>query len=444
MQKFLQKRTIPQILVLGFLSVLLIGGTLLTLPIASQSGTFTNFWDAFFTAASGLFVTGQITLNTAEHWSYVGKTIIITLIEIGGLGFMTVLVLFFYFMGKRISLKEKKIIQESLNIEDISEARSLVGYVLRFSFIIQGLGALFLSFRFIPMFGWIKGIYFSIFHAISAFCNAGFDLFGDSLIGFQQDTYILSIIMILIVIGGLGFIVWRDLFTYRKNKKLLLHTRMVLIASGIIMFVSFIIFMISEMRHGTFAHLPLKDQIMNILFMVVTPRTAGYASVDYRLVSMSGLFITLVLMFIGGSSGSTAGGFKITTLSVLMIALVSSFKKEQPNFQKRSISNDRIQKAVILLVLGIFIITAMILLLFLTQSFPAEFGFEAVLVEVFSCFGTVGLSMGITPYLNWFGKFLLIILMFMGRVGTLTVILSMGSTDRESKIHYPEGSVLIG
>lgn len=444
MQSIFKKLSIPQILVLGFLSVLVIGGTLLTLPFASQTGEFTSFWDAFFTAASALFVTGQITLNTALHWSYFGKTIIMILIEIGGLGFMTVLVLFFFLMGKKISLRERKIIQESLNIEDASDAKNLVKYVLQFSFLIQGLGALLLSFRFVPKFGALKGIYFSIFHAISAFCNAGFDLFGDSLVSFQKDPFILSVIMLLIVIGGLGFIVWRDIFTYHKNKKLLLHTRLVLLASAIIMTLSFILFFISETKHGTFSHLGLKDSLFNTLFLVVTPRTAGYSSIDYRMISMAGIFITILLMFIGGSSGSTAGGFKITTLSVLVIALVSSFKKEEPSFQKRAISKDRVQKVMVLLSIGILVITIAILLLLLTQDFPSEFGFESILVEVFSCFGTVGLSLGITPFLNWFGKFVLIVLMFMGRVGTLTVIMSMGSTDKESKIHYPEGSVLIG
>ncbi|NLW14760.1 MAG: Trk family potassium uptake protein [Erysipelothrix sp.] len=444
MQKVYKKLSIPQILVIGFLSVLTVGGSLLMLPVASQTQTFTGFWDAFFTAASALFVTGQITLTTATHWNLFGKTVILSLIEIGGLGFMSFIVIFFFLLGKKLSLREKKVIQESLNIDEISQAKSLVKYVILFSLAIQAMGAFLLSIRFIPMLGFAKGAYYSIFHSISAFCNAGFDLFGNSLISFQEDPYVLAIIMSLIVIGGLGFIVWRDLLTYHKNKKLLLHTRLVLSATLIIIGVSFILFTISELKNGTFAHLKPFDQFMNTLFLVVTPRTAGYASIDYRSLSLAGLFITLLLMFIGGSSGSTAGGFKTTTLSILVLSLVANLKREEPHFQKRSIGKGRVDRAVLLLVVGIVLISIATILLLLTQTLPDGFGLEAVLVEVFSCFGTVGLSLGLTPYLNWFGKFVLIILMFMGRVGTLTVILSLNTVDKENKVHYPEGSVLIG
>ncbi len=444
MQTLIKKLSIPQFIVFGFLSILILGGSMLMLPIASQSGEFTPFWDAFFTAASALFVTGQITLETASHWNYFGKTVILSLIEIGGLGFMTVLVLFFLLLGKKISLREKKIIQESLNIEDTSQAGSIVSYVLRFSISIQIIGAILLGISWIPQMGLIKGTYFSIFHSISAFCNAGFDLFGNSMAGFQENPYILFVIMSLIIIGGLGFIVWRDLSTFRKNKKLLFHTKIALSATGIVLLVSFLILGITEFRHGTFAHLNPFDQVVNTLFLAVTPRTAGYSNINYQQLSMAGIFVTIVLMFMGGSSGSTAGGIKLTTLSVLFFSFVSQFRREEPRFGFRAIGKERIQKAFLLLVVALLTITTILLLMFMTQTIPEGFGFEAVLMEVFSCFGTVGLSMGLTPYLNWFGKFLLIILMFMGRVGTLTVILSLGSVDKESKVHYPEDSVLIG
>ncbi len=444
MRNLIRKLNIPQFIVVGFLSILILGGSMLMLPIASQSGNITPFWDAFFTAASALFVTGQVTLETATHWSYFGKTVIMFLIEIGGLGFMTVIVMFFFMLGKKLGIREKKIIQESLNIDDISEAKSMVTYVLGFSIAIQIIGAILLSLEFVPMFGLIKGIYYSIFHSISAFCNAGFDLFGNSMVGFQENPYILFVIMTLIVTGGLGFIVWRDLFTFRKNKKLLFHTRIVLGATSIVLFSSFVLLFISEYRNGTFSHLSLPNQLVNTLFLAVTPRTAGYANINYQHLSMAGIFITLILMFMGGSSGSTAGGFKLTTLAVLFFAITSRFRKEETHYKNRAIGRERVQRAFLLLVVGIIIITVALLLLFMTQTIPQELGFEAVLMEVFSCFGTVGLSLGLTPYLNWFGKFILILLMFMGRVGTLTVILSLGSVDKESKIHYPEDSVLIG
>lgn len=436
--------TIPQIIVLGFLTVLILGGTLLMLPIASASGEWTSFWDAFFTATSAMCVTGQITLNTAAHWSYFGKTVIITLIEIGGMGFMTIIVLLFLLLGKRLNIRQQKVVQESLNLDDLSEPKTVVSYVIRFSLTVQLLGALLLSFDFVPRLGWLKGIYYSVFHSISAFCNAGFDLFGDSMIGFQENPYVLIIIMSLILIGGFGFIVWRDLLTYRKNKRLILHTEIVVRSTIIVIIVSFVLFWIAETKNGTFAHLKPFDQIVNTMFLVITPRTAGYSNIDYRSISVAGVFLTFVLMFIGGSSGSTAGGFKITSFAVLCIYLVSLFKGEEANYRKRSIGRERIQKVLLLMVIGIMLITIISFLLMLTQTLPPGFGMDSVLMEVFSCFGTVGLSMGLTAYLNWFGKFLLIILMFMGRVGILTVILSFGKHDKEKKIHYPEGSILVG
>lgn len=441
MKKVIKKLNISQMIVLGFLTVLLIGGFLLMLPISSNTQTFTNFWDAFFTATSALCVTGQVTLNTAEHWSLFGKTVIMILIEVGGLGFMSILVVFFFMMGKKLNLKQKLVIQESLNLDEISETKTLVRYVVMFSLTIQSIGALLLSIDFIPRLGLLKGIYYSIFHSISAFCNAGFDLFGDSLIGFQENPFVLIVVMLLIFIGGLGFIVWRDLFTYRKDGKLLFHTKVVLMMSAIVMSTAFILFSFSETQNETFAHLSPFHRIVNTMFLVVTPRTAGFSNIDYRMISIAGLFLTFVLMFVGGSSGSTSGGFKITTLFVLFTFLTASLRNEEPHFKNRSIGKDRIEKTIALLIIGVSLITVITFLLLLTQP---SMSLDSILMEVFSCFGTVGLSMGVTPLLNSFGKLLLMILMFMGRVGTLTVILSLSHHDKKSKIHYPEGKILIG
>ena len=436
--------SIPQIVVAGFLGLLILGGTLLMLPIASQSGEVTPFWDAFFTATSALCVTGQVTVNTASHWSYFGKTVIITLIEIGGLGFMTLVVHFFFWTRKKLNIRQQKVVQESLNLDDISEAKSIVRYVLSFSIFIQLLGAAVLAVDLLPRYGILKGIYFSLFHSISAFCNAGFDLFGPSLWEFQQNPLILITIASLIAIGGFGFIVWRDLLTYKKNKRLLLHTKLVVITTAIILLVSFVLLWITERRNGTFAHLNLFDQIINTIFLAVTPRTAGYSNIDYNKVSLAGVFITYALMFIGGSSGSTAGGIKITTIAVLFLVLIGNFKGEEPNFKKRAIGENRVKKATNLLILAVILISTATLLLLVSQTLPPGFGLESVLMEVFSCFGTVGLTMGLTEHLNWFGKFVLMLLMFIGRVGSLTVFFSFGQHDKESHIHYPQGSILIG
>lgn len=442
--KFISKLSIPQMIVGGFLGILVIGGALLMLPIATNTGVSTPFIDAFFTATSALCVTGQITLNTASHWSYFGKTVIITLIEIGGLGIMTLVLYIFLFIGKKVNLRQQRVVSESLNLEGLSETRTIIRYVIRFSLLVQALGALILSTDFIPRYGLLKGIYFSVFHSISAFCNAGFDLFGDSLLGFQENPLVLLTIMTLIVIGGLGFLVWRDLLTYRKNKRLILHTRLVVITTLIVLGISFGLLWISEYRNGTFAHLGVFDQITNTLFMAVTPRTAGYSNIDYNLASTGGVFMTYVLMFIGGSSGSTAGGIKITTVAVLFLFFKAFFKGEEPNFYKRSIDLERIKKALLILLSGLVLAISAIIVLLITQDLPQGFGLEAVLMEVFSCIGTVGLSMGLTPHLNNFGKIVLMVLMFIGRVGALTVLLSFGNHIKESNIRYPKGNILIG
>lgn len=443
-EKLTNKITPQQFIVIGFLGVLAIGCILLMLPIASNSGEITNFWDALFTATSALCVTGQITLNTAEHWSYFGKTVILILIEIGGLGIMTLVIYTFFLLGKKVNLRQQKIIQESLNLEGLSETKLLIRYIIKFSLVVQILGAIILSFDFIPRLGSIKGIYFSIFHSISAFCNAGFDLFGSSLLKFQENPLVLLTIMCLIIIGGTGFIVWRDLLTYKNNKRLLLHTRLVIKSTLIILVASIVLIWFSEYRNGTFLHLNPIDKLTNVAFLAVTPRTAGYSNIDYNILSSSTIFITYILMFIGGSSGSTAGGIKTTTVAVLILFIKSSFKRESTHYLKRSINHTRVKKSILILMIGLIAIISATIALLLTQSLPPQFGIEAVLLEVISCFGTVGLSMGVTPYLNWFGKLVLMILMFAGRVGSITFLLSFGAHDRDSHIKYPEGSVLIG
>lgn len=440
----LRQLTITQTLVAGFFGLLCLGGFLLMLPISSAEGEVTPFWDAFFTATSALCVTGQITLNTALHWSWFGKLVIISLIQVGGLGFMSFILTFFFMTGRRINLRQQKIVQESLNLGDISESKSLIRYVVQFSLITELIGAILLAFNFVPHFGWRQGLIYSVFHSISAFCNAGFDLFGNSLYDFKNSPYVLIIISLLIIFGGLGFIVWRDLMTYHKNKHLLLHTRLVVITTGIILFGSLILFTISEGLNETYQDMPIAQQMVNNWFLAVTPRTAGFSNIDYNTLSMGGRLLTYLLMFIGGSSGSTAGGIKITTIAVLWIYFVSVIRNHEPVFQKRSISSLRVRQAFFLLVVSLLIIISATLTLAITQPFPEGYGLDALLMEVFSCFGTVGLSMGLTSHFNSLGKLILMILMFVGRVGAVTVIWSFKRIDKESHIHYPEGNILVG
>lgn len=444
MNQLTKKRTVAQTIVFGFLIILVVGAILLMLPISAQEGTWTNPIDALFTATSALCVTGQVTLNTADHWSFFGQIVILLLIETGGLGFMTILVLIYLILGKKMDLKQRKVIQEALNLDDLSETQKLIRMILKFSFVIQFVGALVLSLDFIPRYGWLRGIWFSLFHSISSFCNAGFDLFGDSLNAFTSNPLVLFTISTLIVIGGLGFIVWQDLITWRKNRRLLLHTRLVLYSTIILLFGAFVLFSVSESLHGTFASIPASDHWFNLLFMSVTPRTAGFSHINYAMVSKAGLLITLILMFIGGAPGSTAGGIKVTTIATLIIYLINGLKDKHTVFAWRTIPHSRVKKAVMVLVIGLLLTTIASFILLLTEAIPEGYGIEYILIEVFSCFGTVGLTMGLTPNLSIAGKFILMILMFIGRTGLLTFFWSFNAYRLETRVNYPEENILIG
>ena len=440
-----QARLTPPQFILILLSVLILGGSvLLTLPFVTNSGIRTPFLDALFTATSALCVTGQVTLNTMEHWNYFGRTIIIILIEIGGLGFMTLWTSLFVILGRRINMQQFKIMQETLNIESVSDILPVTRYILYFSFVIQLLGAGLLSIDFIPRLGLGKGIYYSLFHSISAYCNAGFDLFGDSMISFQTNPYVLTIIMLLIISGGLGFIVWRDIFTYRQNGKLLIHTRIVLIMTGILLFGGTLLFYLSEMGNQAFGDLPWYKQIFDFLFLAVTPRTAGFANVDYQVLQPASVFLTLILMFIGGASGSTAGGFKITSLFVIVLYAVRSLQRKDTTIFRRTISRDVVDKSVFMLIAGVALVIVGSFVLLMTETIPAGFGLEYILMEVFSCFGTVGLSMGMTPNLTAIGKLVLIILMLIGRMGLLTFFWSFAPKAEEFELKYPKTNIMVG
>lgn len=436
--------SVPQTILLGFATVILLGSGLLMLPISQQPGVETTFVDALFTATSAVCVTGQITLNTLTHWSYFGKTVIISLIEIGGLGFMSLVVMGFALLGRKSSIKNDLVLLESLNIDSMAESKQLMFYVIRFALTTQGLGALLLSVDFIPRLGWAKGIYYSLFHSISAFCNAGFDLFGDSLIGFRDNAYVVLVIAFLIFSGSFGFIVWRDVLTYFKNKRLLLHTKVVLMMVGIILISSILLIAFIGEQNPYFADLSVTDRIANYIFLAITPRTAGYTTVDYAQVGLPLVMITIILMFIGASSGSTGGGLKITTLFVLGLYFIRTFQGKEMTAFRRSIPTEYVRRALLLLIGSITLITVASLLLTITETIPEGFGLEYILMEVVSCFATVGLTMGLTPDLTTFGKLLLILVMFIGRVGILTFMWAFGDTKKESGIHLPEGKIMIG
>ncbi len=445
MIKFLKKLSIPQYIVLAYASLITIGGFLLWLPISSANGDWTSFIDALFTATSATAVTGQVTLNTAEHWNFFGKTIILMLIEIGGLGFMTIWVLLYSNIFKRqTNLKQRKVVAESLSLSGGVSVQDKVKSILRFSFLTQLFGAFLLSFSFIPEYGTQKGIYFSIFHSISAFCNAGFDLIGNSLINYQNNPFVLLVIAALVMTGGLGFLVWEDLFNFRKNKKLQPYTKIVLIFTISLWVVGSFLFWISESQAGTFSHLSIGEQMANYFFLSVTPRTAGFANIDHSQLTHGSIFLTIMLMFIGATSGSTGGGIKVTTLAVILIVVYRSINHDRYKIFNRAISKETMQRSFFIFSSGLVLATVATFILLFTETIPAEFGIEYVLFEVFSVLGTVGLSMGLTPYLTVFGKMMLIILMLIGRVGVMTFLWSLAGEKKDPRIKYPEIDLLVG
>lgn len=445
MSNFLKKLSVAQTIVIAYTFVITCGGLLLWLPISSANGEWTSFIDALFTATSATAVTGQVTLNTAAHWNYFGKTVIITLIEIGGLGFMTLwIVFYFYLFNHRPNLRQRRIVTESLSLNAGDSVQKKVFAIVRFSLTVQLIGATLLGFVFVPEYGVGKGIYYSIFHSISAFCNAGFDLIGNSLIDYQSNPFILLVIASLIMAGGLGFIVWQDLLNYRKVRKLSNYSKIVLTVTASLWILGTLFFWITEHQNGTFSHLSFGDQLVNYFFLAVTPRTAGYVNVDYANLSLASLFLTVVLMFIGASSGSTGGGIKVTTLFVISLVIYRSINYNHSNVLNRTLSKDTIRRAFFIFSSGILIATIATFVLLNTETIPDGFGLEYILIEVFSCIGTVGLTMGLTSSLTIIGKVVLILLMLIGRVGVMTFLWSLTNEKRESGINYPEMNLPVG
>ncbi|MGN8981914.1 TrkH family potassium uptake protein [Enterococcus villorum] len=447
-KKRVRKRISPvQLIAAGFFVLILTGGALLTLPFFSQSGESTRVIDALFTATSAVCVTGLTTLNTAEHWNSAGQFLIMSLIEIGGLGFMMVPIIFFAIAKKKISFSMRIVLKEALNLEEMSGVLNLMFYILKFAVVIQLIGALALSVVFVPEFGWGKGIWFSLFHAVSSFCNAGFDLLGDSLIVYQKNVYLLMVISALIIAGGLGFIVWRDVLKYHRVKKITLHSKIALSVTGILLVGGFLLFFFTERNGMTLVKGSVVEKLANTFFMSVTPRTAGYYSVDYFQMSHAGLILTMFLMYIGGTSGSTAGGLKTTTLGVLFIQMHAMFKgKTRAEAFGRTIRQATVLRALTLFFVTLLLCMVAIMILSVTETIPKNSGIEYIAFEVFSAFGTVGLTMGLTPDLSFIGKLVIISLMYIGRVGIMTVVFSLlvKAHKAEAKYKFPEESMMIG
>jgi len=453
---FLKKRALSiapvQVLALGFFSIIFIGAILLTLPISSRTGVSLNFLDALFTSTSAVCVTGLVVVDTVTFFSLFGQLVVIGLIQAGGLGFMTLATLLFMLLGKRISLRERLVIQESLNESTLEGLVRLVRNAAIVTFSIETIGALLLMTRFIPVYGVVKGIYYSFFHAISAFCNAGFDLMGQagSLTAYRGDFIVSGTVMMLIVLGGLGFKVIIDIYRKRNFHKLSFQSKLVLCATTFLILFGALGFYIAEIGNiKTLGDPTIPDYARPLMafFQSVTPRTAGFATMPQGELTSVGKLLTMTLMFIGASPAGTGGGVKTTTISVIAFMVISVVRgKQDLNIGKRRISQEILSRALTIVFVSALLVFVVAIAVMSFEGIKAGMSFENVLFETLSAFGTVGLSTGITSSLTAASKMCLIITMFAGRVGPLTLILAIASkvANDRTKIRYPEEKIMVG
>ena len=437
-----------RLIALGFGGIILLGALLLHLPFSSQSGERTSLLICLFTATSATCVTGLVQVDTVLHWSPFGQGVILLLLQIGGLGFVSLMTLASLALRRRIGLSQRLVMASALNLANTAGVVRVVRHALMGTFFLEGLGALLLSFRFIPLFGWGKGAWFSLFHSISAFCNGGFDLMGgytgpySSLAGFASDPLVLGVIMTLIVTGGLGFFVWEDLLAHRRWKKLSLYTKLVLAITGGLILLGWLSFLALEWSNpGTLGAMTTGEKVLNALFQSVTLRTAGYSVLNQGALGDSAGVLSILLMLVGGSSGSTAGGIKTVTAGVLLVALWESLRgKEQVVLRGRTIPQRRVLDAMTLCLAVVILFVAGAMALSLLDGLP----FLTAAYEVASAIGTVGLSMGATPSLSPASSLLVILLMYLGRVGILSFSVAFLTRRADSGLRYPTADMMIG
>ncbi|MDK2822204.1 MAG: trk/ktr system potassium uptake protein [Clostridia bacterium] len=436
--------TPARVLVLGFAGIILIGAILLTLPQATIDGKGLSFLDALFTATSAVCVTGLVVVDTGTTFSVFGQIVIMLLIQIGGLGFMTFATLFAIILGRKITLKERLLLQEALNQVSIEGIVRLTKYIIQLSFTIEALGAFILALNWSVDLGWKKAIYFGIFHAVSAFNNAGFDLFGNfsSLTAYTGDIITNITVMFLIISGGIGFVVLSDLYVNR-GRKLSFHSKVVLVVSALLIIVGTIgIFLLEMGNVNTLGNLDPLSKFLAALFQSVTPRTAGFNTINISDMRVTSQLFIIILMFIGASPGSTGGGIKTTTFLSIVLSVISTFKgKAHITLRERTLPQDVIQKAIAISFLALLLV--LLTTSILTISENADF--MTLLFEAVSAFGTVGLSMGITSQLSLIGKIAIILTMFSGRVGPLTLAFALGQNkNKKLQIKYPDERIIIG
>lgn len=439
-----------QLIALGFALLILVGTIILCLPISSSDGRFTSPIDAAFTAVSASCVTGLITVDTATHWNTFGQIVILVMIQIGGIGFMTTAVLLSLIFKKAMTPKDRMLVANSYNLNSYDSISELVKRIIVGTLSIEGAGAALLAIRFIPDFGVAEGIYKSIFHSVSAFCNAGFDIIGTepditSLSHYATDPLVNITLALLIILGGIGFLVWSDIINFAsKKRKLSVYSRFVIIVTLLLLVSSTLLTAIMEWNNpATIGEFSPPQKILSSFFLATSWRTAGFSMVENGLLNESTQYLGMLLMFIGGASGSTAGGVKVATFGIVIFAVwcVAVGKKKTVMFG-RTVSDNAFVRATAVIVVQII---AALLGVILLNVFN-DFSMTDILYEVISAVSTVGLTLGITPALSALSKLVIMLLMYFGRVGILTVTYAVmkSQSSKEEHISYPDANMLIG
>ncbi len=431
-----------QIIIIGFASVILAGALLLMLPISSKSGTATPFNEALFTSTSAVCVTGLVVQDTATYWSLFGQSVILMLIQIGGLGVITVAVSFALLSGRKITLMQRSTMQEAISAPKVGGIVRLTGFVLKATFLLEVVGAAAMMPVFIKDFG-SNGIWMAFFHSVSAFCNAGFDIMGTadakyaSLTSYVANPVINVTVMLLIIIGGIGFLTWEDIYTNKHHfKRYRMQSKVILTTTAILILLPAVFFFFAD-----FADMPIKERTFSSLFQSITPRTAGFNTADLTLMTGAGQAIIIVLMLIGGSPGSTAGGMKTTTFAVLFANALAGFRrKEDPQLFGRRIENGAVKNAATILMLYVTLFFSGAVIISVAEGLPIG----TCLFETASAVGTVGLTMGITPSLGIISRCVLMTLMFLGRVGGLTLIYAALSGTHKKLSKLPQEKITVG
>ncbi|QNL44458.1 Trk family potassium uptake protein [Oscillibacter hominis] len=440
--------TPAQIIILGFFTLILAGTALLMLPFAVREGAGASFLDALFTATSATCVTGLVLHDTALYWSPFGQAVILLLIQVGGMGVVTMAVAISIFTGKKIGLRQRWIMQESISAPQVGGIVRQTRFILKTAFLIEAAGAVLLSLRFCPELGFFKGLWYGLFHSVSAFCNAGFDLMGaggrafSSLTGYTGDFLVSGTISALIVLGGLGFLTWHDfrehglrLRSFRLQSRLILTTTFALVLGG------FLFLFLFEFRQPQWQGLSFGQRAAASLFQAITPRTAGFNTVDLGRLSQPSQLLMILLMLTGGSPGSTAGGFKTTTLAVLLLSSYAVFRRRgSAQCFGRRIPDETLHSAAAIFLLYLLLFLTGGVLICCIDDVPLM----AALFETASAIGTVGLSLGITPELSALSRLILIVLMYFGRVGGLTMIYAVTSGTPAAMTQFPQERVTVG